>query len=367
MKERAQLGGAQRVVVKIGSRLLRDDLHGRVRMLAEETAALRAAGKEVVLITSGAIALGVSGLGLDARPAHLPGLQAAAAVGQGHLMEVYRQAFRAHELPIGQVLLTHDDLDDRRRYLNARATFGELLRLGAVPVVNENDTVSVDEIKFGDNDRLAALVAALVGADLLVVLTDVAGLHEGDPAKGAPLLPEVNDFDVARRHAGDAASGVGTGGMRSKVEAAAIAARFGVSTVVASGREARPVTRIVAGEPLGTFFHTSVGRLQARKHWIAYALKARGRVLVDAGAQHALVDKNKSLLASGVRGAEGTFGAGDPVEIIGEDGAAFARGLCAFDADELRLAAGHRGSELAALLGYPAPDVVVHRDDLVIL
>jgi glutamate 5-kinase len=367
LSPRDKLATTQRVVVKIGSRLLRDDLGARVAMLASEAADLRASGRDVVVVTSGAIALGIRGLGLDARPTDLPGLQAAAAVGQGHLIDEYRRAFGERDLAIGQVLLTHDDLGNRRRYLNARATFAELLRLGAVPVVNENDTVSVDEIKFGDNDRLAALVAALVGADLLVVLTDVSGLHEGDPREGAPLVPEIHDFAVARRWAGEPTSGIGTGGMRSKVEAAAIAARFGVSTVVASGREPSPVSRILAGEPLGTLFHAAVERLQARKHWIAYALKARGRIRVDDGARRALIEKNKSLLASGVRGAEGHFDAGDPVEIVGEDGVPFARGLCAFDVDELRRVAGHRGNELAALLGYPAPDVVVHRDDLVIL
>ena len=367
MTGRAALAGAQRIVVKIGSRLLRDDLDGRVAMLADEAAALRARGKEVLVVTSGAIALGLRGLGLAARPTELAGLQAAAAVGQGRLMHVYQEAFAARGLTIGQVLLTHDDVRDRRRYLNARLALGELLRLGAVPIVNENDTVSVDEIKFGDNDGLAALVTSLVGADLLVLLTDVDGLYDGDPAKGARLVPEVTDVEAVRGFAGAATSGVGTGGMASKVEAAAIAGRFGVATAIACGREARPVSRLVDGEALGTVFWPRVERLAARKQWIAYALKARGKVRVDAGARAALVGGKKSLLPSGVRSVDGSFGAGDAVELCDEAGAPFARGLCALDADELRKVAGRRGSEVPGVLGYPAAEVVVHRDDLVVL
>lgn len=367
MNSRARFSGAHRVVIKIGSRLLRDHLADRVAMLAAEAAALHELGKEVVIVTSGAIALGVTGLGLTARPTELAGLQAAAAVGQGQLMHVYQQAFGARGLAIGQVLLTHDDVRDRRRYLNARLALAELLRLGAVPVVNENDTVSVDEIKFGDNDRLAALVTSLVGADLLVILTDVAGLYDGDPQKGARLVAEVTDLNAARRQAGGSVSGVGTGGMASKVDAAAIAGRFGVPTVVASGTEDRPVSRVVEGEALGTVFWPGVERLAARKHWIAYALKTQGRLRVDAGARTALVEGYKSLLPSGVVAVEGNFGVGEAIDLCEVGGAPFARGLCALDADELRRVKGKRGTEVATLLGYPAPEIAVHRDDLVIL
>lgn len=367
VSDRTALAGVERVVVKIGSRLLREDLPGRVAMLAAQIGALRARNVDVVLVSSGAIALGVAALGLKARPTELAGLQAAAAVGQGRLIQTYNQAFAEWAIPIGQVLLTHDDVRDRRRYLNARLTFAELLRLRALPIVNENDTVSVDEIKFGDNDRLAALVTSLVSADLLIILTDVDGLYDRDPAQGGTLLPEVRDIEVARAGAGGSTSGVGTGGMLSKVDAAAIAGRFGVPTVIASGRADRPLSDIVDGAPVGTVFWPRIGRLAARKHWIAYALKPRGRVTVDEGARSALVEKNKSLLASGVRKVEGDFDVGDPVEVVDEQDRPFARGLCALEATELTRVAGHRGADLPSILGYPAPGVIIHRDDLVIL
>jgi glutamate 5-kinase len=253
--------------------------------------------------------------------------------------------------------------------LNARLAFGELLRAGAVPVVNENDTVSVDEIKFGDNDRLAALCTSLIEADALVILTDVDGLYDGDPAAGAKLIPEVRDIDkeAVAVAGGSSAGGFGTGGMASKVQAAKIAGRFGVVTIVASGRRERPVTSILDGADAGTVFWPSVSRLQSRKHWIAYALKPAGTLVVDAGAKKALVDGKKSLLPSGVRRIEGRFGAGDPVRVTDESGAEFARGLCAFDADEVEKIAGRRSSEVALLLGYAAAEEVIHRDDLVLL
>ncbi|MGZ3429487.1 MAG: glutamate 5-kinase, partial [Polyangia bacterium] len=325
-------------------------------------------GVDVVIVTSGAIALGWRRLGYGEKPRTIPGLQAAAAVGQGHLIHAYQRALAAHELAAGQVLLTHDDVRNRRRYLNARLAFGELLRAGAVPVVNENDTVSVDEIKFGDNDRLAALCTSLIEADALVILTDVDGLYDGDPAAGATLIPEVRDIDREAVGVAGASSGdVGTGGMASKVQAAKIAARFGVVTVVASGRRERPVTSILDGGDVGTVFWPSVDRLQSRKHWIAYALKPAGTLVVDAGARRALVEGKKSLLPSGVKRTDGRFGAGDPVRVVDESGAEFARGLVAFDAEEVDKIAGRRSADVAALLGYAAADEVIHRDDLVLL
>ncbi len=374
MKTRAELaahftaGEGRTVVVKIGSRLLADDPDGRVAVLADEARALADRGVRCVIVTSGAIALGVRRLGLAERPRHMPGLQAAAAVGQGHLMQIYERALAARGLACGQVLLTHDDVRDRRRYLNARHALGELLALGAVPVINENDTVSVDEIKFGDNDRLAALVTSLVEADALVVLTDVQGLYDGDPAAGAKLIPEVRDIDrEARPVAGGSRSGVGTGGMASKVEAARVAGKFGVVTLVASGRRERPVTSLVDGADAGTVFWPSVSRLQSRKHWIAYALKPQGALVVDAGARRALTDGKKSLLPSGVKAVRGRFGSGEPVSVVDESGAEFARGLCGFDADEVERIAGRRSGEVEALLGYRAVEEVIHRDDLVLL
>jgi len=368
VKTRSELAAAKRVVVKIGSRMVAEETDARVATLAAEAKALRDRGVDVVIVTSGAIALGWRRLGYADKPRTIAGLQAAAAVGQGHLIHAYQRALAAHGLTAGQVLFTHDDVRNRRRYLNARLAFGELLARGAVPVVNENDTVSVDEIKFGDNDRLAALCTSLVEADALIILTDVDGLYDGDPASGAKLIPEVRDIDrEAVAVAGASTGGFGTGGMASKVQAAKIAARFGVVTVVTSGRRERPVTSILDGADAGTVFWPSVDRLQSRKHWIAYALKPAGSVVVDAGARRALTDGKKSLLPSGVKRVEGRFGAGDAVRVVDESGAEFARGLVAFDADEVEKIAGRRSADLAAILGYATADEVIHRDDLVLL
>jgi glutamate 5-kinase len=359
---------ARRVVVKIGSRLLAQDPAERVAMLAGEVERLAARSVELVIVTSGAIALGWARLGLRERPRTMPGLQAAAAVGQGGLIQLYEQALSALGRHAGQVLLTHEDIRDRRRYLNARHALAELLRMRAVPVINENDTVSVEEIRFGDNDRLAALVTSLVEADALIMLTDVDGLYDGDPAGGGRLIPEVLDIDErVRTLAGGPGSSLGTGGMASKVEAASIAGRFGVLTVVASGHRPRPVSSLLDGNEEVTLFVPSLGRMQSRKHWIAYALRPAGRLVVDAGARRALSEGKKSLLPSGVRAVEGRFGAGDAVSVVDESGAEFARGLCAYDAAQVERIAGKRSTELEAILGYKTVDEVIHRDDLVLL
>jgi glutamate 5-kinase len=369
LRSRAELASLRRVVIKIGSRLLQEDVEARTQALAAEVKTLAERGVQTVIVTSGAIALGVKRLNLNARPKTMPGLQAAAAVGQGHLIQFWERALSSVGLPSGQVLLTHDDVRDRRRYLNARHALGELLALGAVPVINENDTVSVDEIKFGDNDRLAALTTSLVEADALVILTDVEGLHDGDPRSGAKLIPEVHDIEREARPfaAGSTSGGVGTGGMTSKVQAAQVAGRFGVITLVASGRRPRPVVSLLDGELAGTVFWPGVSRLQSRKHWIAYALKPAGTMVVDAGARRALVEGGKSLLPSGVKAVRGRFGAGDPVSIVDESGAEFARGLCGFDSDEMEKIAGKKTGDLEILLGYRPADEVIHRDDLVVL
>jgi len=367
-RARSELAAARRIVIKIGSRLLQEAPLGRAEMLAHECAALRAQGKEVLLVTSGAIALGVKRLNLPERPRTIPGLQATAAVGQGLLMELYQRAFSHSGLAVGQVLLTHDDVRDRRRYLNARHALAELLRLGVVPIINENDTVSVDEIKFGDNDRLAALVGTLVEADLVVLLTDVEGLHAGDPKTGAPLIHEVNDLDreAVPVAGGATAGGVGTGGMASKVEAARVAVTSGTTLVITSGRRPRPVTSIVDGELAGTVFWPKAGMLR-RKHWIGYALRPEGTLVVDAGAARALVEGGKSLLAIGVRTVDGDFEAGASVRVADLAGKELARGLVALDASELRKVAGAPTSELEARLGYRPADEVIHRDDLVLV
>lgn len=371
IRGRNQFRHMRRVVVKIGSRLIAEDPLSRTLALASEAKALAAREVQLAIVSSGAIALGRAVLGMTERPRELPLLQAAASVGQVRLMEEWTRALAYRGMPAGQVLLTHDDVRSRSRYLSARQTLSALLSLGAVPVINENDTVSVDEIKFGDNDRLAALVCSLVEAELLVILTDVEGLHDADPRAGGRLIPEVNDIDKeAAPVAGGTSSapgGVGTGGMASKVAAARTAGRFGVPTVVASGRKERVVQSILDGEPLGTVFWPSVTRLQSRKQWIAYALKPGGRLHVDEGARLALLHNGRSLLPSGVVSVEGSFGAGESVAICGPDGVEFARGLTAFSSDELDKIRGRKSSELEALLGAPTVDEVVHRDDLVIV
>ena len=363
------LEGARRVVVKIGSRLIREAPAARTAELAAAAAAARARGVDLVIVSSGAIALGVERLALPERPRLMPDLQACAAVGQGRLMQLYDRGFAEVGLAIGQVLLTHDDLGDRARYLNARHALTALLALGATPIINENDTVAIEEITFGDNDRLAALVTSLVSADVLIVLTDVDGLHDADPAAGGRLIDVVRDIDrEALPVAGGAVlGGVGRGGMASKVMAAKVAGRFGVPTVICSGRHPRVVERVLAGEPLGTLFVPHVDKLGARKHWIAFTLKPAGAVVVDDGARRALVEGGKSLLPSGVREVRGGFGPGDAITVMDAAGHELARGLASYGADEAARIAGKKSAEIEAILGYKRTDELVHRDDLVLV
>jgi glutamate 5-kinase len=358
---------ARRVVIKIGSRLLSEDPLGRPAALAAEIAALHPAGRTAVVVSSGAIALGRQALGLTERPRELPRLQAAAAVGQNRLMQAWERAFAAHRIPVGQVLLTHDDIGDRGRFLAARHALAALLDFGVVPIINENDTVATDEIRFGDNDGLAALVGNLVGADALIVLTDVNGLHDADPAAGGVRIPIVRDIDREAGAAGGSTSGVGSGGMASKVQAAKIAGRNGIPTVVAEGRRPDVVRAILAGEDLGTLFLPSDTRLVSRKHWIAFGLRPAGTIVVDAGARAALVDKQKSLLPSGVRAVTGRFAAGDAVAVVDEDGRELARGLASYAAEEIERIRGRHSADIELLLGYKNLDEVIHRDDLVVL
>ena len=368
MNERASFRAARRVVIKVGSSLLASEPEALTSAVADEVRDLAARGVACVVVSSGAIAFGVADLKLKQRPRTLPGLQAAAAVGQSRLVGEWSRAFAAHRIPVGQVLLTHDDVRSRGRYLNARHTLLALVELGVVPIINENDTVSVDEIKFGDNDRLAALVCSLVEADLLLLLTDVKGLYDGDPSAGGRLITEVRDIDSeAAPVAGGSISGVGTGGMASKVEAARIAGRFGVPTVVSSGRRPNPITPIVDGDSIGTVFWPSLTRLQSRKHWIAYALKPAGVLTVDGGAKEALVERGRSLLPSGIAAVSGNFEAGEAVSIRDLEGREFARGLTAYAAEEVARIRGRQSADVETILGYRSLDEVVHRDDLVIL
>ena len=362
---RAPLRDARRVVIKVGSRTLVDD-PGRFAALAAELAALRQAGREVVLVSSGAIALGVAALGLGARPRKMARLQAAAAVGQSRLLRHWEDAFAAHGLAAAQLLLTHADLADRDRYLNARAALGALLELGAVPVINENDSVAVDEIRFGDNDQLAAMVATLVGADCLVLLTDVDGLLDAqdarvpvvhDPAEAQALVraPEAMPRSEPR---------VGSGGMGSKVEAARRATRHGVPAVVAPAGHEGVLAAIFSGADVGTLFLPLGAPLASRKHWIAYTRKPAGALLLDAGAARAIAG-GASLLAAGVLGARGTFQPGDAVQLLGPGGTEVGRGLVRYGVSDAARLAGARKDEVEARLGRAGSGVLVHADDLV--
>ncbi|MBI2217092.1 MAG: glutamate 5-kinase [Candidatus Rokubacteria bacterium] len=377
-----QLGSVRRLVVKVGSGLVTDASAGadavRIETLASEIAAVRA-DREVVLVTSGAIVTGMARLALEKRPRSIPEKQAAAAVGQSALMWHYEAAFKRHGIHVGQVLLTGQDIADRTRYLNARNTLVALLRFGVLPIVNENDTVAVDEIKVGDNDNLSAHVAALIDADLLVLLTDVAGLYSGDPAQDptATKLDTVEAVtdDILRlvwSHTG----GTAVGGMATKLAAAQKATASGVPMIIASGEDRGALARMLAGEPVGTYFPPRADRLAARKRWIAFAVPPQGRITVDAGACRALVRDGKSLLPSGLVAVDGDFVAGDVVAVVAAErpaagperpAAEFARGLVNFDADELRLIRGAKTRDIEARLGYRSVDEVIHRDNLVIL
>jgi glutamate 5-kinase len=364
---RPEIADARRVVVKVGSSSLTTLPGGldtdRLRALVDVLGALRAAGREVVLVSSGAIAAGLAPLGLTGRPRDLATAQAAASVGQLRLVQTYADAFAVHEVTVGQVLLTADDLTRRGHYRNARQTVDRLLALGVLPIVNENDTVATEEIRFGDNDRLAALVAHVAAADALVLLSDVDGVYDGDPRIGPAQLVDTvrSPADLAAVTLGSASrNGVGTGGMATKVEAAFIAASAGVPVVVTSTAQAAAA---LAGERVGTLFAPSGRRPSARQFWLRYASRPRGRLLLDEGAVRAVRERHASLLAAGIIGVTGEFLADDPVELVAPDGLVVARGLVAYDARELPDLLGRKTSELD-------PEhrrEVVHRDEMVLV
>lgn len=364
----AGIAGARRLVVKVGSSSLTaggqgiDD--GRIDGLVGALAARANAGVRVVLVSSGAIAAGLAPLGLARRPRDLATLQAAASVGQGLLVARYAGGFARHGLRVGQVLLTADDITRRSHYRNAQRTFDRLLDLGVVPVVNENDTVATEEIRFGDNDRLAALVAHLVRADALVLLSDVAGVYRGGPRNGE-LLREVHPgeelVDVID---GAAGSPVGTGGIVTKLAAARLATAAGVPVVVA---HADAVADVLGGAPLGTYFHPTGRRVATRLLWLAHAAAPRGNLVLDPGAVRAVVERRSSLLPAGLLGAAGSFVAGDPVDLVDQAGTVVARGIVEYDASEMPALFGRSTRELATALGPSYAREVVHRDDLVVL
>ncbi len=374
VSRRERLGTIKRLVVKVGSGVLSRGGVGLHRPtlaeLAEALENLRAQGVEAILVSSGAILAGMEALELRERPRELPLKQAAAAVGQSHLMRAYEEAFQPAGRRVAQILLTREDLRHRGRYLNARNTFFTLLGLGVVPIVNENDTVAVQEIQIGDNDTLSALVANLVDADLLVILTDIEGLFTADPNRdpSARLIPVVRPQDAVDAFCAEETGSVASiGGMSTKVSAARRATAAGIPTVVASGRQPAALLRIVAGEEVGTFFIPSGSRMQSRKRWLAFASVPRGEILVDSGARQALVGGGKSLLPSGIRGTRRPFRAGDVVSLLDPEGRVFARGLTNYGRDDVERIQGLRSDEIAAALGQKSYDEVIHRDNLVIL
>jgi glutamate 5-kinase len=372
--KKSMLRRARRVVIKIGSQILSSSMgieEARLNALVSDLAALHSEGKEIVVVSSGAVAAGMTQLGRTERPQTIPEKQALAAVGQIRLMALYERAFARFDKSIAQVLLTHEDLANRQRYLNAKHTFQMLLASSIISIVNENDTVAVDEMKFGDNDHLSALVATLLEADLLVILSDVEGIYDRDPRlnSDAVLIPLIQDIkDIKYQVIGSSRSLFGTGGMATKISAAEEAAAAGIHTVITSGLIPGSIPRVFDfKEEAGTIVLPDNNRLTNRKHWIAFNLKPAGEIVLDSGAHEALVRKKTSLLPSGVKEVRGSFGVGECVRCLDLDGREFARGLINYSAQELNQIKGLHTSRIEPVLGYKPFDEIIHRDDLVLL
>ena len=372
MAQRAEIARSKRWVVKVGSALLTDDGRGLdesiIATLVEQLVALRASDCEVVLVSSGAVAAGVVRLGWSARPHLVHELQAAAAVGQSVLVQSYEAAFRSHGVAIAQVLLGHDDITARDRYLNARGTLKTLLKLGVVPVINENDTVVTEEIRFGDNDTLAALVANLIDADALLLLTDQLGLFDSDPRHNpdASLIDSCDVHDSKLDEMAGEGGALGRGGMISKLRAARLAARSGTETLIASGKLAGVVASAAAGEQVGTWLQTGKRPENARKQWLASMVQVAGTLELDAGAVQVLRDAGRSLLPVGVRAVQGEFNRGDMVSCRDEQGVEVARGLTNYSAAETRQIMGSASAAIEDILGYQGEAEIIHRDNLVL-
>jgi len=365
---------AKRLIVKVGSSLVTNDGKGldytAIAKWAEQIAHLRTLGKEVVLVSSGAIAEGMQRLGFDKRPTGIHELQACAAVGQMGLVQIYETSFRVHGLHTAQVLLTHADLADRERYLNARSTLFTLLKFGVIPIINENDTVVTDEIKFGDNDTLGALVANLIEGDALIILTDQRGLYTADPRRDpqARFVDEAQAGDPAlEAMAGGAGTGIGRGGMLTKILAAKRAATSGAHTVIAWGREERVLSRLAAGEAIGTQLSAQTAQLTARKQWMADHLQTAGSVILDDGAVQKLTAHGKSLLPIGVIEVSGDFGRGDVITCLNEEGKPLARGITNYSSSEARRILRRPSSEIESILGFVEEPELIHRDNMVLL
>lgn len=373
---RAKLKNKKKIVVKVGSSVLVDE-EGKIsasqfRALVKDLAVVVSSGVKVILVSSGAIAAGLSRLGISRRPHQIPKMQAIAAAGQTALMHEYEKAFGKHGLKCAQVLLTREDLSNRKRFLNARHTIQEIFKLGLVPIINENDTVAVHEIKVGDNDNLSSLVTGLAEADLLIGLSDVSGVYEEDPRLNpdADRIPTIRNITSRLKKGATGSHRVGsTGGMVTKLEAAEKAQRFGVATIIANGKEKNIIQRLLRGEDIGTLIlpKNDSDRLSGKKHWIAYHLRSAGTLVVDRGAREVLLKKGKSLLPSGIKKVEGHFQQGDPVDLKVQGGKAFARGLVGYSSAELDKIQGCKSREIEGILGFKNFDEVIHRDDMVIL
>lgn len=363
-----------RVVIKIGSNLLTDKAgrinQRRILSLAREVSELHNKSIEVVMVSSGAIASGLRKLGLKSKPKEIRQKQATAAVGQPLLMWMYEKVFLKYKKHIAQILLTRDDLSDRVRYINAKNTILTLLEMGVIPIINENDTVATDEIKFGDNDQLAALVSGLIEANHLIILSDVEGLYTSDPKKdpNAQIIRHVKEVSKELMEiAQPTSTGYGTGGMYSKVIAAKKATSFGIPVHIVSGRKYGNIKAVIEGKEVGTYFEPVAQKVKSRKGWIAYATRSKGNLYIDEGAVKALLEKGKSLLPSGIKKVEGDFDVGDAVYCINERGERIAKGLVNYSSCEIRLIKGKKSSEIEKILGYKYSDEIIHRDNLVIL
>lgn len=374
MTRKTIMNKVHRIVLKVGSQVLtakgRSLSQAVFDRLARELSAAKKKGYEMVIVSSGAIAAGMARLGLLEKPKTIPQKQAAAAIGQSALMWNYERAFTCYGEKVAQVLLTRDDLSNRRRYLNARNTLLTLLGLGVIPIINENDTVVVEEIKFGDNDNLSALVTSLVNADLLIILSDIDGLYDRDPrlSKNAKLIPLVRQVTPEmEKKASGTLSPISIGGMVTKLQAARKAALFGVPMILANGMVEGILERIFQAEDVGTLFTSEVNKLNSRKHWIAFTLEPQGRIIVDDGAKKAILQKGKSLLPSGVLAAEGEFSLGDPVVLVDLQKQEFAKGLSNYGSAEINKIKGLKTTEVENKLGYKYGDEIIHRDDLVVL
>ncbi len=372
VEARRQVAAAERIVIKIGSSLLSDPdtglSHDSITRWCSDIVGLMNRGKQVLLVSSGAVAEGVARLGWNPRPTDLPRLQAAAAVGQMGLVQAYETAFAEHARHTAIVLLTHEDLADRQRYLNARSTLTQLLDLGVVPIVNENDTVATEEIRFGDNDTLAALVTNLLAADLLIVLTDVDGIYDADPraSSAAQRIAFAEAIDPALDKVAGQVGALGRGGMVTKIGAARLAARSGAHTIIADGRQAHALTEILEGQQIGTLLAATVRPLDARKRWIV-GLKPQGTLVLDAGAAQAIRERGVSLLPVGVVGIVGDFVRGEVVRCINEDGTVIAQGLVNYASPEVEKLLGVASERIGERLGYAVEPELVHRDNLVVV